>query len=133
MWLFVFLVFFRRSLKSINLDNLLNRYHNRSTIRINKKINLREKYSRKYLLKKSNTEGIVLSKILIEKSDKSEICPPLLLVPCTNHISDLGLCNQGPAYGLRPSPTAAVSAPTQPSISFLVLLGYFGAATTAGG
>ena len=57
----------------------------------------------------------------------------VLLVLCTNHISDLGLCNQGPAYGLKPSPTAAVSAPTQSAISFLVLSGYFGAAIPAGG
>ena len=45
----------------------------------------------------------------------------VLLVPCTNQISDLGLCNQGPAYGQKPSLTAAVSAPTQPAISFSVL------------
>ncbi len=57
----------------------------------------------------------------------------VLLVPCANQISNLGLCNQGPAYGPKPSPTAAVSAPTQPAISFLVLSGYFGAATPAGG
>ena len=31
------------------------------------------------------------------------------LVPCTNHISDLGLCNQGPAYGLTPSPDFQIS------------------------
>ena len=53
----------------------------------------------------------------------------VLLVPYTNQISDLGLCNQLPAYGLIPSPTAAVSAPTQSAISFSVLSGYFGAAT----
>ena len=34
----------------------------------------------------------------------------VVLVPCTNQISDLGLCNQGPTYGLKPSPTAAVIA-----------------------
>ena len=56
-----------------------------------------------------------------------------LLVPCTNHISDSGLRNQGPAYGPKPSPTVTVSAPTQSAISFLVLSGYFGAATPAGG
>ena len=57
----------------------------------------------------------------------------VLLVPYTNQILDSGLCNQFPAYGLKPSPTAAVSAPTQSAISFSVLSGYFGAATPAGG
>ena len=57
----------------------------------------------------------------------------VFLVPCTNKISDLGLCNQVPAYGFKPSPTAAVSAPTQSAISFSVLSGYFNAATPSGG
>ena len=57
----------------------------------------------------------------------------VLLGPCANKISDLGLCNQGPAYGLKPSITAAVSARTQFALSFSVLSGFFGAATPARG
>ena len=39
-----------------------------------------------------------------------------LLVPYANQVSVLGLCNQLPAYGLKPSPKQQVSAPTQSAI-----------------